>query len=101
MPNHLAYMYVEIVAVPLNKDGQIVKKTAYVVFAVTIEGIKDILGIWIGEAESSKFWMSVLTDLRNRGVKDLLIGYRPDLCEIHAKLLGIVVCQVFCFQLSI
>src|SRR5450756_3014056 len=41
--------------------------------AVTIEGKKDILGIWIGEAESSKFWMSVLADLKNRGVKDLLI----------------------------
>jgi transposase-like protein len=41
--------------------------------SVTIDGKKDILGIWIGEAESSKFWMSVLADLKNRGVKDLLI----------------------------
>jgi len=66
-------IYLDGIVFNVNKDGQIVKKTAYVVFAVTIEGKKDILGIWIGEAESSKFWMGVLADLRNRGVKDLLI----------------------------
>jgi transposase-like protein len=47
------------------KDGHIVKKTGYVVYAITLEGKKDVLGIWIGEAESSKFWMSVLADLKN------------------------------------
>ncbi len=54
--------------------SQIVKKTAYVVFAITVEGKKEIPGIWIGEAESSKFWRSILSDLRNRGVKDILIA---------------------------
>ena len=58
----------------MNQDGQIVKKTAYVVFAITTEGKKEIPGIWIGEAESSKFWMSILSDLRNRGLKDILIA---------------------------
>ena len=51
-----------------------VKKTAYVVFALNLEGHKEVLGIWIGEAESSKFWMTVLSDLRNRGVEDILIA---------------------------
>lgn len=58
----------------VNQDGHVIKKTAYVAFALTIEGKKQVLGIWIGEAESSKFWMSVLSDIKNRGVKDILIA---------------------------
>lgn len=58
----------------VKQDGVVVKKTAYVVFAINLEGRKEVLGIWIGEAESSKFWMSVLSDLRNRGVHDILIA---------------------------
>lgn len=54
-------------------SGVMTKKTAYVVYGVTIEGFKEILGIWVGECESSKFWMSVLNDLKQRGVKDILI----------------------------
>ena len=57
----------------VRQDGVVVKKTAYVVFAINAEGRKEVLGIWIGEAESSKFWMTVLSDLKNRGVKDILI----------------------------
>jgi len=44
------------------------------VFGINLEGLKEVLGIWIGEAESSKFWMSVMTDLQMRGVKDILIA---------------------------
>jgi transposase-like protein len=58
----------------VKQDGQIVKKTAYVVFAINLAGRKEVLGIWIGEAESSKFWMNILSDLRNRGVSDILIA---------------------------
>jgi putative transposase len=58
----------------VRMDGVVVKKTAYVVFAVNVEGRKEVLGIWIGEAESSKFWMTVLSDLRNRGVEDILVA---------------------------
>lgn len=49
------------------------KKAAYVVLGVNENGYKEILGIWIGENEIAKFWLSVLTDLKNRGVKDILI----------------------------
>jgi len=58
----------------VRQDGVVVKKTAYVVFAINIEGRKEVLGIWIGEAESSKFWMTVLSELKNRGVEDILIA---------------------------
>ena len=57
----------------VRQDGVVIKKTAYVVFAINITGRKEVRGIWIGEAESSKFWMTVLSDLRNRGVEDILI----------------------------
>jgi len=55
-------------------NGMAAKKTAYVVFGINVSGRKEMLGIWIGESESAKFWMKVLTDLQNRGVKDILIA---------------------------
>jgi len=67
-------IYLDGIVFNVNQDGHVAKKTAYTVFAITIEGKKEILGIWIGEAESSKFWMNVLSDLKNRGVKDILIS---------------------------
>lgn len=56
------------------EEGTTKKKTAYIVYGVNIEGYKEILGIWLGEAESSKFWMLVLSDLKERGVQDILIA---------------------------
>jgi putative transposase len=67
-------IYLDGIFFNVRDAGIVVKKTAYVVFALNTEGRKDVLGIWIGEAESSKFWMMILTDLRNRGVRDLLIA---------------------------
>jgi len=66
-------LYLDGVVFSVNQDGVIVKKTAYVVYGITIKGMKEILGIWVGEAESSKFWMRVLMEIRNRGVKDVFI----------------------------
>lgn len=56
------------------QDSQITKKTVYLVFGINVEGMKEMLGIWLGEGESAKFWMKVLTDLQQRGVKDILIA---------------------------
>lgn len=67
-------LYLDGMVFNVSQDGQIVKKTTYIVYGITIEGMKSVLGIWIGEAESSKFWMNVLVDLKNRGVKDILIA---------------------------
>ena len=54
-------------------DGRVVKKAAYIALGIDLEGQKDILGIWIGENESAKYWMKVLTDLKARGIQDILI----------------------------
>lgn len=67
-------LFLDGIVFNVRQDGQVVKKTTYVISAITLEGMREVLGIWIGEAESSKFWMSVLTDLKNRGVKDILIA---------------------------
>jgi len=67
-------LYLDGMVFNVVQDGQVAKKTAYVIYGITMAGLKDVLGIWIGESESSKFWMSVLADLKNRGVKDILIA---------------------------
>ncbi|MPM97391.1 IS256 family transposase ISCcl1 [bioreactor metagenome] len=57
----------------VREDKQVVVKAAYVVLGVNMDGEKEVLGIWVGANESSKFWLSVLNDLRNRGVQNVLI----------------------------
>ena len=52
----------------VREDGHIITKASYVVLGINLEGNKEILGIWIGENESSKFWLSVLNELKSRGV---------------------------------
>lgn len=76
----------------VRQDGQLTKKTVYLVYGITLEGMKDILGIWIGEAESSKFWMNVVSDLQARGVKDIFIacvdglkGFEEAICSVFPK----------------
>ncbi len=56
-----------------KQNNRIISKAAYVVGGINDDGIKDVLGIWIGENETSKFWLKVLTDLKNRGVQDVTI----------------------------
>ena len=59
------------------------KKAAYVILGVTTEGFKEVLGIWIGENESAKYWLGTLNKLKNRGVKDILIICSDGLKDIN------------------
>ncbi|GIP56184.1 MULTISPECIES: IS256 family transposase [Paenibacillus] len=68
-----AVIYMDAIHFKVKQDGAIVNKAAYMVIGIDLDGNKDVLGMWIGENESSKFWLSVLNDLRNRGVQDILI----------------------------
>lgn len=65
--------FIDAVHFSVRQEHTVVKKAAYIVLGVTESGEKDILGIWIGENESAKFWLGVLNDLKARGVKDILI----------------------------
>lgn len=68
------YPFVFIDAVHFSvRDNHIVKKAAYIVLGVNSEGFKEVLGIWIGENESAKYWLGVLNELKQRGLKDILI----------------------------
>jgi putative transposase len=66
-------VFLDAVHFKVKEDSRIVTKAAYTCLGIDLQGQKDMFGIWIGQAESAKFWMSVLTELRNRGVKDILI----------------------------
>lgn len=68
-----SFVFMDAIHYKVREDKQIVVKAAYVVLGVNMDGEKDVLGIWVGANESSKFWLSVLNDLKNRGVKDVLI----------------------------
>ncbi len=68
-----AVVFMDAIHFKVKQDGAIANKAAYMVIGIDLDGNKDVLGMWIGEKESSKFWLSVLNDLRNRGVSDILI----------------------------
>jgi putative transposase len=68
------FVYLDGMYCKVRDNGRIVNRTAYVVLGIHTDGLKDILGIWIGTSESAKFWMGILTELRNRGVSDILIA---------------------------
>lgn len=65
--------FVDAVHFSVREESSVVKKVAYIVLGINEYGEKDVLGIWIGENESAKFWLSVFNDLKSRGVKDILI----------------------------
>ncbi|MFC5649555.1 IS256 family transposase, partial [Paenibacillus solisilvae] len=68
-----AVVFLDAIHFKVKQDGAIVNKAAYMVIGIDLDGCKDVLGMWIGENESAKFWLSVLNDLKNRGVQDILI----------------------------
>jgi len=68
-----SFVFMDAIHYKVREDKQIVVKAAYVVLGVNMDGQKEVLGIWIGANESSKFWLSVLNDLKNRGVENILV----------------------------
>lgn len=68
-----SFIFMDAIHYKVREDKQIIVKAAYVVIGVNLDGEKEVLGIWIGANESSKFWLSVLNDLKNRGIQDVLI----------------------------
>lgn len=66
------FVFMDAIHYKVRDDGRIVNKAAYVILGVTLEGRKEILSITVGTNESAKFWMGMLTELKNRGVEDVL-----------------------------
>ena len=86
------FMFMDAIHYKVKEDHRYITKAAYVVLGINMEGGKDILGIWIGEHESSKFWLNVLTELKSRGVRDVylfcvdgLTGFREAIEAVYPK----------------
>ena len=75
-------IFIDAVHFSVREENRVVKKAAYIVLGINKDGYKEILGIWIGENESSKFWLGVLNDLKARGVVDILIMCSDNLTGI-------------------
>ena len=69
-----ALLFLDALHYKVRHQGRIVSKAAYVVIGVDLEGMKEVLGIWVGEAESAKFWLSVLSEIKSRGTADVLLS---------------------------
>jgi transposase-like protein len=67
------FVFMDAIHYKVKEDHRYITKAAYVVLGITMDGHKDILGVWIGEHESSKFWLNVLNELKSRGVMDVYL----------------------------
>lgn len=84
------FIFMDAIHYKVRENHQYITKAAYVVLGITLEGTKDILGIWIGENESSKFWLNVLNELKARGVNDVFLfcvdglkGFREAISAVY------------------
>ena len=67
-------IYLDCIVVKIRQDKQVINKAIYLALGINMEGQKELLGMWLSENEGAKFWLNVLTELQNRGVKDILIA---------------------------
>ena len=67
-------VYLDCLVVKIRQDKKVINKAVYLALGVNVEGHKELLGMWISENEGAKFWLNVLTELQNRGVKDIPIS---------------------------
>lgn len=74
LDNVYPIVYLDCIVVKVHQDKRVINKAVYLALGVNSEGFKELLGLWISENEGSKFWLSVLTELQNRGVQDIFIA---------------------------
>ncbi len=66
-------VFMDAIHYRVRQDGVVIKKAVYILIGINLKGEKEVLGFWIGENESSKFWLNILNEIGNRGVEDILI----------------------------
>jgi putative transposase len=66
-------LYLDCIHVKSRDNNIVINKAVYLAIAVNMDGKKELLGIWVGKNEGSKFWMSVVTELKNRGVEQIYV----------------------------
>ncbi len=67
-------LYLDALFVKMRHEGRVENRAVYVVLGVGLDGVKDVLGLWVADTEGPKFWLTVVTELRNRGVQDVFIA---------------------------
>jgi putative transposase len=67
-------VYLDAIRVKVRHEGRVINKAVYLAIGVNLDGIKEVLGMWTAETEGAKFWLQVVTELKNRGVKDIFIA---------------------------
>ena len=82
-------VWMDGISIKIRHNGKVVNKTVYLVIGLTQEGKKQVLGMWISETESASFWMTVLTELKARGVKDILIASTDNLSGFTEAIKGV------------
>ncbi|MCU9931549.1 transposase [Mycoplasmopsis felis] len=73
MEKEYAMVFIDGIRFKVKEENRLVEQSVYIVMGYTLEGQKDVLGFWIGESESAKYWMQVLNDLKLRGVQEIFI----------------------------
>ena len=74
-----AVVFMDAIHYNVRSEGRIIKKAVYIAIGINLDGRKDVLGMWVGENESAKFWATVLNGLKNRGVEDIFIACTDNL----------------------
>lgn len=69
-----AILYLDALQIKVKSQGRVVNKAIYLAFGVNLQGLKEVLGMWAAENEGAKFWMQVVTELKNRGIQDIFIA---------------------------
>ena len=81
-----AVVFLDAIHYHVRSEGQIVKKAVYIAIGIDLDGHKDVLGMWVGENESAKFWATVLNSLKNRGIEDIFIACTDNLTGFSAAI---------------
>lgn len=81
-----AVVFLDAIHYHVRSEGQVVKKAVYIAIGIDLDGRKDVLGMYIGENESAKYWVTILNGLRNRGVEDIFIACTDNLTGFFAAI---------------
>ena len=81
-----AVVFMDAIHYHVRSEGQIVKKAVYIAIGIDLDGRKDVLGMWVGENESTKYWVTVLNSLKNWGIADIFIACTDNLTVFSAAI---------------
>lgn len=81
-----AVVFLDAIHYHVRSEGQVMKKAVYIAMGIDLDGRKDVLGMWVGENESAKYWATILNSLRNRGVEDIFIACTDNLTGFSAAI---------------